>query len=73
MTNYSYGKVRVKVVYSYCSNSFETEINRALEAIQNEGGIIEKIDTETPRTGCSQYVAIIVYVKVENNEQTKEQ
>lgn len=69
MTNYSYGKVRVKVASSYSPNSFETKINCALETIQNEGGIVEKIDTTTPRTGCSQYVAIIIYVEAEKNEQ----
>lgn len=70
--NYDYSKIKVKVVdlvLGYMtSEENENRINKALDAIQDNGGIVEKVETLFQGDGSRELTVLIVYRQIEIKE-----
>ena len=68
MTNYNYGKVRVRIIQEYSASSVENSMNSSLSLIHRNGGVVQKVDFSVPTNNCPYYTGVIIYVEVEKNE-----
>lgn len=70
--NYDYSKIKVKIVdlnLGYmASEENENRINKALDAIQDNGGIVEKVETLFQGDGSRELTVLIVYRQIEIKE-----
>ena len=70
--NYDYSKIKVKIVnlnLGYMdSEENENRINKALDVIQDNGGIVEKVETLFQGDGSRELTVLIVYRQIEIKE-----
>ena len=70
--NYDYSKIKVKIVnlnLGYmASEENENRINKALDVIQDNGGIVEKVETLFQGDGSRELTVLIVYRQIEIKE-----